>query len=73
MAGKKRAGSKAKKEKHSRSYKRAEEAKAQAKARQEEAQKVNDAYRARGERTPYQERKREAYLKRIAEKYGEHD
>lgn len=34
------------------------------------AQRTNDVFRAKGERTPYQERQREKYLARIAKKYG---
>ncbi len=52
------------------SYNRAQERKAENILEQEEKKKANDAYRARGELTPYEARQREKFFRRIALKYG---
>lgn len=60
----------AKKNKHAAAYKRAQERKAANIKQQEANRKINESYRAKGEPTPYQERKREKFLRHISNKYG---
>jgi len=55
------------------SYNNAQERKAKNIADQKAAEEANSVYRAKGERTPYQERKREKFLARVAAKYGKPD
>jgi len=52
------------------SYARAKARKAKNIEEQDLKTRTNDVFRAKGERTPYQERKREKYLARLAKKYG---
>lgn len=60
----------AKKNLHQRSWAKNANEKLVRIAEQAMRKKANDAYRERGDRTPYQERKRDSYLSRIARKYG---
>lgn len=63
----------AQKAKRERSYSKSQERKAERILENEEKQKANDAYRKRGERTPYQTRKTESFLARVAKKHGQSD
>lgn len=55
------------KETRLKSWKKAQDKKAQNILEQEERTKINAEYRAKGERTPRAERQREKFLARIAE------
>jgi hypothetical protein len=53
------------KERRAKSWKKAQDKKAQNILEQEERTKINAEYRKRGERTPSQQRKREAFERRL--------
>jgi hypothetical protein len=52
------------------SYAKAKARKAENIAAADLAQRTNDVFRAKGQRTPYQERKRAKNVARLIEKYG---
>lgn len=53
------------------SWKRAQEKKALGILEQQERKEINDVFRKDGERTPYQQRKHDKFLARIAGKHGQ--